>query len=40
MVALLDNTPDFGVDLYGRDLGVVGFLGKISSEKNLFIFIA
>src|SRR5205807_10020238 len=39
MVALLDNAPDLSVDLNARAPGIVYFLRKISSQKNLFLFL-
>ena len=36
LIALLDNALDLSVDLDGRGLGIVGLLGKISSQKNFF----
>src|ERR1043165_9415224 len=40
MVALLDNTRDLSVYFDRRALGIVGFLGKISAQENLFFFFA
>src|SRR5262245_10929040 len=39
MVALLDDPSDLGVDLDSRVLGVIDFLSKISSQKDLFLLL-
>src|SRR5262249_20764917 len=39
MVALLDDASDLGVNLDSRVLGVIDFLSKISSQKDLFLLL-